>query len=293
LPYVQNGCGIYALTGAPKIEPYFNFHIPQLISSDKIMLVALLFGIIFSFIKVPKINLLSNQLQQIITRLLVKGFIPFLPFYILGFALKMNYEGGLSLLFKSYSGIFMINCGVLSAYLMSGYMIGSGFNPRKTFAAIKNMLSAGITGFSTMSSAITMPVTLTCTEKNLENPQYADLIIPFTANIHMMGDALSIPLLTFGVMQLCGEPLPNLHEFLLFVPAFCLAKFSLAAVPGGTIIVMLPVLQSHFHLSPEATSLITTLYILQDSIFTSGNVMGNGAFALISFKVLKKLKLIK
>ncbi len=291
LPLIQSAVEPLCMNDTATLSPYFILNIPQLISADKMMLLALGFGLVFSIFKNEKIIRLSNAFQKIVTKILLKGLIPFLPFYILGFVLKMNYEGGLAIIFKNYGGVFIIICGVMVTYIALVYAVGQGFHLKRTLTVLRNMVPAGITGFSTMSSAVTMPVTLTCTEKNIQDKDYARLVIPTTVNIHMMGDALSVPLLTFGVMQLFGQPLPSLEQFMLFVPAFCMAKFSLAAIPGGTIIVMLPVLQAHFNLSPEAASLITTLYILQDPLFTAGNVMGNGAFAVISHKFLRKFTL--
>jgi Na+/H+-dicarboxylate symporter len=272
------------------VLPYFSFSIPRLINADTMMLIALAFGWFFSLVKVPQVTRTVFRLQQLITHVLVKGFIPFLPLYILGFALKIQYEGALSFLLQKYTGIFLIMCGVVTGYLVLAYAVGTGFRLKPTFIALQNMLPAGLTGFSTMSSAVTMPVTLASAQKNIENADFVQLVIPTTVNIHMVGDALSLPLLTFGVMWLFGQPLPSFDAFFWFVPAFCLAKFSLAAIPGGTIIVMLPVLQAHFHLSPEIASLITTLYILQDPFFTCSNVMGNGAFAMISYKLFKQVE---
>ncbi len=286
LPFLQTQTNVASLHSAEALIPYFSFSVPKLISADKIMVFAVFFGILFSFFKVQKIADWSLQLQQLVTRILVRGFIPFLPLYILGFTLKMKREGGLEFVFTHYGAIFLLLCSLLAFYISFAYWLGNGLRVKSTVQAIRTMLPAGVTGFSTMSSAVTMPVTLTATKKNIEDPNYAQLVIPTTVNIHMMGDALSVPILTFGVMHLFGQPLPSFAQFAMFVPAFCLAKFSLAAIPGGTIIVMLPVLQAHFGLSPETASLITTLYILQDPLFTCGNVMGNGAFAILSYRLI-------
>ena len=66
---------------------------------------------------------------------------------------------------------------------------------------------------------------------------------------------------------------------------FVLAKFAVAAVPGGGVLVMLPVLEQHLGFNPMMLSLITTLYIIIDPLITSANVMGNGAFAMFFSKV--------
>lgn len=60
---------------------------------------------------------------------------------------------------------------------------------------------------------------------------------------------------------------------------FVLAKFSVAAVPGGGILVMLPILEAYLGLNGEMLSLITALYLLFDPVITCANILGNGAFA--------------
>jgi Na+/H+-dicarboxylate symporter len=58
------------------------------------------------------------------------------------------------------------------------------------------------------------------------------------------------------------------------------SKFSVAAVPGGGILVMLPILESILGFNAEMLSLITALYIFFDPIITAANILGNGSFAL-------------
>ena len=69
-------------------------------------------------------------------------------------------------------------------------------------------------------------------------------------------------------------------NYLIFASYFVLAKFSVAAVPGGGILVMLPILESYLGFDSGMLSLITALYILFDPIITCANVFGNGAFSM-------------
>ena len=103
----------------------------------------------------------------------------------------------------------------------------------------------------------------------------------------MMGDALGIPLIGMGVLFFSGGALPTFEAYLSFVLYFCIAQFSTAGIPGGGVIVLLPVLQTYLNLTPEMTSLAATLYILQDPIFTGSNIMGNGAFSLLIQKMCR------
>jgi Na+/H+-dicarboxylate symporter len=144
---------------------------------------------------------------------------------------------------------------------------------------IKNMLPAAISGFSTMSSAASMPLTIIGAENNTQNKEIAGCVIPATVNIHLVGDCFAIPIFAYAVLKSFGLPEPSLFNYMIFAFYFVLAKFSVAAVPGGGIIVMLPILEVYMGFNAEMMSLITALYILFDPIITCANVLGNGAFA--------------
>ena len=79
---------------------------------------------------------------------------------------------------------------------------------------------------------------------------------------------------------------PDFMTYLVFAFYFVIAKFSVAAVPGGGILVMLPILESYLGLDATMLSLMTALYILFDPIITSANVLANGGFAMILSKLL-------
>jgi Na+/H+-dicarboxylate symporter len=267
------------------ITPLFSLNIPEILAPDKSLLLGIIIGLIFSFIKVSAITTLALNMRHYVTVFLQKAFIPLLPIYVFGFILKMDYEDTLMILIKNSGHIFGLVWVFILLYIAVLYFTISGFRLSRFLEITRNMLPAGITGFSTMSSAATMPVTLAATEKNMGDEQFAGLVIPATVNIHLMGDALAIPILALAVLSLSGMPLPTFENYLLFAVYFCLAKFSVAGIPGGGIIVMLPILQKYLGLTPEMASLLTTIYIIQDPIFTSANVMGNGAFALLVRKI--------
>lgn len=272
------------------VSPICSLHIPEILAPDRSMLLGIIVGLVFSFFKVPIVTKFAIDMRHYVTVFLQKAFIPLLPIYVFGFILKMEHEGTLSILIKNSGHIFGLLCAVILIYIMSLYLVASGFRIKRFLELVRNMIPAGITGFSTMSSAATMPVTLAATEKNTNDEQFADLVIPTTVNIHLIGDAIGIPILALAVLSLSGVPLPTIENYLLFTLYFCLAKFSVAGIPGGGIIVMLPILQKYLHLTPEMATLMTTIYIVQDPIFTSANVMGNGAFAVLTRKITRQDK---
>ncbi|ABV75124.1 hypothetical protein A1C_04260 [Rickettsia akari str. Hartford] len=99
-----------------------------------------------------------------------------------------------------------------------------------------------VVALSNMSSAYALPFTLTTVNKNVGNKNYTNFICPTTMNIQIVCDTICIPIIAILLINFYGFPISN-QQFLLFAIYFTLTKFSGAGVLGGTILVMLPVLE--------------------------------------------------
>jgi Na+/H+-dicarboxylate symporter len=141
-----------------------------------------------------------------------------------------------------------------------------------------------------MSSAAAMPLTIIGTEKNAQNKDLARSVIPATVNIHLIGDCFAIPILAYAILKSFNVAEPLFMDYCIFAFYFVLAKFSVAAVPGGGIIVMLPILENYLGFNAPMLSLITALYILFDPVITCANVLGNGGFALVIDRFLSLVR---
>lgn len=274
------------------IEPLFKLHLPILLSTDKAMILGVATGLLTSFL--PEDNKIKqmtskvvDSLSQCITFFLHRIFIPLLPIYVFGFCLKLSYDQALITLLESYGKVFCFSMVLVAAYIFVLYFFAARGNLKSTVHYLKTMSPAGLTGFSTMSSAATMPVTLQCTEKTTQDRHFTDLIIPTTSNIHMLGDDLTIVMTAMALLPMFGFPMPDLTTFSLFAAAFCVAKLSCVGIPGASVLVILPVLQNFLGFTPEMITVLTTIYVLQDPFGTAANVMGNGAFALMLQRLFK------
>jgi len=292
-PFIGNISTAHSQLITNSIHPIFNLDIKPLITPEIALMAGILIGMAINFLpveeKFPDFKSYIFKLRNLITVFLRKCFIPLLPFYILGFVFKLQKEGALLTLLENYGKILIIICSLIAIYILFLYLLAANFNVRKAISYLKEMAPAGLTAFSTMSSAATMPLTLEATERNLRDRSYADFIIPTTVNNHMVGDALSTPLTALFLLFMSGQSFPDLKTYLIFVFYYCLAKFSAAGIPGGGVIVILPVVQAYLGLNEQMTSLLATIYILKDPLLTATNVMGNGAFALISRKIINPL----
>lgn len=262
--------------------------LPKWINNDQAMFSGLFLGWIlgkFKPIFATRISLiLENFSQQVL-----QGILFVIPLFIAGFVMKMNYDQVMTYIIRNYALIFSITATAVFSYIAFLYFAANNFRFQEGLRSIKNMLPAAIAGFGSMSSAAAMPLTILAAEKNARDPELAQSIIPMTVNIHLIGDCFAIPIFAFAVLKSFGVAEPALFQYMIFAAYFVLAKFSVAAIPGGGILVMLPILETYLGFNGEMLSLITALYILFDPVITGANVMGNGGFALVLERISEKL----
>lgn len=269
------------------LDPFWEFSLPKLISNSYAMFLGLALGVGLGYSKPSLGEKLSLYLDKFLSCAL-STILYMIPVSLTGFFVKMLYDGTLSQITQHYLVIFAWVAGSVFTYIGMLYFFANNFDIKKTWQSLKNMFPAAVAGFGSMSSVAAMPLTLVATKKNSQNADVATSLIPATVNIHLIGDCFAIPIFAFAIIKTFGIEIPSFATYLVFALYFVLAKFSVAAIPGGGILIMLPILESYLGFKGEMLGLITTLYILFDPLITSANVLGNGAFALIAEKFLGK-----
>jgi Na+/serine symporter len=268
--------------------PLWDLPIPQPLQNEYALVGGLLLGAYFSLRRNKRVEELAAQLNSFVTFFLKKLFIPALPFFATGFVVKMQYEGLLSVIIESYGHIFLIVIMTFIIFIVLLFGIATSFVPSKWYMAIRKVLPAGILGFSTMSSMAALPVNITAAESNTGDPKLARVIIPATVNIHLLADRLFIPMMAVALLITFDQGVAPLSAFIPFAFFYAIASFAIAGVPAGGIIVTLPLLTDYLGFSSEMTALLLAIYVMFDPILTTGNVMGNGAFAIIFGRLFKK-----
>ncbi|MBN8512142.1 MAG: dicarboxylate/amino acid:cation symporter [Rickettsiales bacterium] len=262
----------------------WKINFPSLISNDQAILCGILFGLILAKFK-PHFAHKAAAISDKLVNAVLGNFIYIIPFFISGFIIKMQYEGVIASIIGHYFSVFLVVICGQYLYITLIYWLLSGFSKNKLLADLKNMIPAVISGFSTMSSAASMPLTIKAAESISKNKSLAKAIVPVTSNIHLIGDCFAIPIFAYAVIKSFGIEEPNISNYLIFSIYFVLAKFSVAAVPGGGILVMIPILEKYLGFNSDMISMITALYILFDPIITAANVLGNGALVKFIDKV--------
>ena len=168
---------------------------------------------------------------------------------------------------KDYTMIFAIIGSAQFGYIIFLYFAFNKFKFGQSILSIKNMLPATLSGFSTMSSAASIPLTIIGTERNAKNKDLVHTVVPASVNIHLIGDCVAIPCFAFAILKNFDIAQPDIMSYLMFTIYFVIAKFSVAAIPGGGILVMLPILDQYLGFNSDMLSLITALYILFDPYY--------------------------
>ena len=259
------------------------------ITNDIALLSGVVLGLMSTYAKSEKGKIIGEKLMKTSLFILNKLFIPSMPLFITGFILKMQHEKVLSFVLQDYLKVFIILFLTLYGYICVLHFILARCEFKRFVDYIKNLIPAIITGFCTMSSAVSLPFLLKATENNTKKADLTRVVVPSIVNIHLIGDCFAINIMAVAMMLSYGMDFPSFDVYLVFAIYFVIAKFAVAAVPGGGIIVMIPILIKHLGFSPEMVSLITVLYIIFDPLITSANISGNSALAICITKVYKQI----
>ena len=268
------------------------FELQPLCSNMTALLLGVLIGVLVNTLKKQSLRDGFCQLADAVGWGLIHGFVPLLPLFILGFAFKLHADGILSQTLLSFGPLLALVVLVQICYLIGYFLLAANFSLHRLVRYLGNILPVWLTGLGTLSSVAAMPVLIESTGKNLGNHAMARTIIPITINIHTVGSAICLTILALMILNTFNRPLPSLPVFAVFGFFFALTKFSVAAVPGGVVLVAGPVLQSLLGFSDEMLGLITALYMIFDPFGTAANVSGNGAFAIVFDRLCHSLGLI-
>lgn len=283
------GSSMSACSSTDGLSPLFSLSIHNILSNNVALIGGLIAGLIIGIFKRELSESIDKYFDKF-TSVFFKVLFPLMPIFISGTALKLQHDGILVEICQKYLPILLVFVISACGWILLQFFILAKFNISQFSFYIRNLIPAVVTAFGSMSSAAALPLSIAAAEKNLSDKGNASIIVPSSVNIHLVGDCLFIPLVALSVLTSFGNTFPSIGLYLAFTLRFVLAKFSVAAVPGGGVLVMLPIMQEYLHMSPEMLGIVTALYILFDPIITTCNVLGNGALALIFDNITKTFK---
>ena len=294
----DSGISEMVVSSAQKIYPAFDFNLMNFIPSfiKKVfnngfaLIFGLLTGVMCSFFSLPKVESFANKVNTAAMFFVSSIFTRILPIFIAGSLLKMLREGEIKQMFESQLFATLSVVILIFGYLAVWFVIASGFKFSRLKEIFLNTLPAMLTGFSTMSSAAALPLSIEANKKNTHDPLLVRSLTPIITNFHMMGSSMAVSIAALIIMTCFKVPLPSYSHFALFGMYFCLNKFAGSGVPADSIIVTLPFFKSILGFDDDMLSLILAFYIVFDSVITLGNVGGNNLFVIMAQKVIKLFK---
>lgn len=152
-----------------------------------------------------------------------------------------------------------------------------GMSPIRFF---KGIAPAMLVAFSTCSSGATLPVTLKCTQENLDvRKDISSFCLPLGATVNMDGTAIYCGLAALFVAQAYGIDL-NAGQYMTIILTGTLASIGAAGVPGAGLIMLTLVLTS-VGLPIEGVALIAGIDRVLDMARTTLNITGDAAGCVV------------
>ncbi|MEG0517648.1 MAG: dicarboxylate/amino acid:cation symporter [Bacteroidales bacterium] len=269
------------------LQPYFTIDMPPIMEVTTSLVMAFVLGLGLSAVQGNSFKSVLVEFRELITILIKKAIIPFLPLYIFGIFLKIGAEGQVSAILQLFLKVIVVIFIMHVLLLLIQFSIAGIISKKNPIKALITMLPAYMTALGTQSSAATIPVTLGQTKKNGVSDEIADFVVPLCATVHLSGSILKIVACAFAIIWMMGMPC-GLDIFAGFICMLGITMVAAPGVPGGAIMAALGLLSSMLGFDETLQGLMIALYITMDSFGTACNVTGDGAIALVVNKIYKK-----
>src|SRR5690554_1721631 len=153
------------------------------------------------------------------------------------------------------------------------------FTNMKVSTFFKGIRPAMLLGFSTSSSAATLPVTMDVVENNLGvDEEVSSFVLPIGATVNMDGTSLYQAVAAVFIAQALGMDLTIVQQLTIVLTA-TLASIGSAGVPGAGIVMLVIVLQA-IDVPIEGIALILGVDRILDMIRTVVNITGDAAVSV-------------
>ena len=281
IPHLNIVTDAQGLKELPK-ELLFNLEIPPLFPVMTALFTAILMGLAIIWTNSQTMDQLFKEFNNMMMAIVKRIIIPILPIFIATTFAGLAYEGGIIHqlpLFLKVLLIIIIGHYIWLAFL---YAIGVLISKINSFQVLKHYGPAYMTALGTMSSAATLPVSLTCARKaKTLDPKVTDFAIPIGATIHLCGSVLTETFFVMTISKMLYGQMPPLSSMILFILLLGIFAIGAPGIPGGTVMASLGLITSILLFDKTGVALMLTIFALQDSFGAACNVTGDGAIALM------------
>jgi Na+/H+-dicarboxylate symporter len=169
---------------------------------------------------------------------------------------------------------------VLALFIAALYPVAALFGrvPLRAFA--RASAPAQAVAFSSRSSLAALPAMIEGAEAHLRRPpEITGFLLPLAASTFRVGSAIGIPVGALFLARLYGVPL-DAGQLITIGATSAILTFSIPGIPGGSILIMLPVLLA-VGLPVEGIGILLGVDTVPDMFRTTANVTGDMTVATV------------
>ncbi len=272
-------------------EILFSLSIPPMFPVMTALVTSIIFGLAIIWTKSELMEKLFIEFNNIMMLVVQKIVVPILPFFVASTFATLAYEGAIIHQFPVFIKAIIIVIVMHYIWLAVLYGIGGTISKSNPFEVLKHYGPAYLTAVGTMSSAATLPVSLECARKSsVLDREIVDFAVPIGATIHLCGSVLTEVFFVMTVSKILTGNIPPVGTMVVFILLLGIFAIGAPGVPGGTVMASLGIIISVLGFDQSGTTLMLTIFALQDSFGTACNVTGDGAIALMLTGLYKKQK---
>lgn len=262
------------------LDSYFTIEMPQAVPVMTALLLSFVVGIGLSMVPRGVLRKGFIEFRAIITKLIERIIIPFLPLHIFGIFLNLTYTGEAWAVMRTLVRVVVVVLLLEVVILLTQYFVAGAIGKKNPLSSLLTMMPAYLTALGTSSSAATIPVTLRQAKKNGISDAVASFTIPLCATIHLAGSTSKIFAFAFAIAFTQGIDV-SAAQWIGFIFMLGITMIAAPGVPGGAIMAATGLLSSMLGFNDAQVALMIATYIALDSFGTATNVTGDGAIAMI------------
>ncbi|MEM1545953.1 MAG: cation:dicarboxylase symporter family transporter [Candidatus Methanomethylicia archaeon] len=254
--------------------------------------ISIALGIVFSLTIIPRFDV-AKKIVTILNRVIMyflKMIVKVLPVVSISFGVSFYYSlGGYSILAYTEALMLMLIFSfsyILIIILITAKFLNIGF--RRLISYFLKIMAAGI---SLPSSYILLPVHLKIFNDHFKiDRSIGDTVIALGAALNRAGSIIGV-ILSISIVSKYMNVQVDLVQYIVLAIAVAIVGFASPGIPGGTILVAMPVIMSIINVYDTAMFSITSIATFNGiTILTAPtNAVITGCIALIVERFLAKL----
>ncbi len=258
---------------------------PVKAAADGAMLPLIVFAVLFGL----AIAALTGEARQTVVRLfegirdaslvLVEWVLATAPVGVFALALPLAARLGLSAAgaLAGYIATVSIFSTVFAVVVL--YPLASTFGRIPLFEFARAVLPAQAVALSSRSSMASLPALIESARVTLRLPdEIPGFLLPLAASVYRVGASIGLPIGVIFIARLYGVDL-SVAQLASVAVTSVLISFSIPGIPGGSIIIMAPVLMSA-GLPVEGIGILLGVDTIPDMFRTAANVTGDMAIGV-------------